>query len=156
EPAAVVHTGWRWYLVAYDLGRDDWRTFRVDRIEGRPRTGARGRRREVPGGDAAAFVKQSIRGPERDVVHGRIRLRAPAEVIATRVPARYATIAPDGPDACMVTTTRGWSREFLVWMATMDVDMTVVDPPELVEEAGRIAARLGTVAGAAAGAGHTT
>ncbi|MEA2312220.1 MAG: hypothetical protein QOE28_2188, partial [Solirubrobacteraceae bacterium] len=42
EPAAVVHTGWRWYLVAYDLGRDDWRTFRVDRIEGRPRTGARG------------------------------------------------------------------------------------------------------------------
>src|SRR3954447_9096970 len=62
EPAAVVHTGWRWYLVAFDLGRDDWRTFRVDRIEGRPQTGARGTRREVPGGDAAAFVKKSIRG----------------------------------------------------------------------------------------------
>src|SRR3954464_10614528 len=74
EPAAVVHTGWRWYLVSYDLGREDWRTFRVDRIAGRPRTGGRGTRREVPGGDAAAFVKQSIRGGEADVTRGRVRL----------------------------------------------------------------------------------
>src|SRR5947208_354781 len=78
EPAAVVHTGWRWYLVAYDLGRDDWRTFRVDRIAGRPQAGARGRRRSVPGGDAAAFVKKSIRGGEGDVERGRVRVRAPA------------------------------------------------------------------------------
>src|SRR3954453_20138695 len=71
EPAAVVHTGWRWYLVAYDLGRDDWRTLRVDRIVGRPATGGRGKRREVPGGDAAAFVKKSIRGGEAEVTRGR-------------------------------------------------------------------------------------
>ena len=59
EPAAVVHSGWRWYLVAYDLDRDDWRTFRVDRIAGRRRARGRGRRREVPGGDPAAYVKQA-------------------------------------------------------------------------------------------------
>src|SRR3954454_314620 len=47
EPAAIVHTGWRWYLVAFDLGREDWRTFRVDRIAGRPRTGGRGTQRGV-------------------------------------------------------------------------------------------------------------
>lgn len=146
EPAAVVHTGWRWYLVAYDLDRDDWRTFRVDRIAGRPRTGARGKRREIPGGDAAAFVKQSIRGGEGDVLPGRIRLRAPAEVIAARVPARYATVAPDGPDACVVTTTGRWTREFLVWMAMMDAELNVLEPPELIEEAGRIVTRLGSAA----------
>src|SRR3954463_4824520 len=105
EPAAVVHTGWRWYLVAYDLGRDAWRTFRIDRMEGRPRTGARGRRREVPGGDPAAFVKRSIRGSEGDVVRGRVRLGAAAEEIDSRVPKRYATVAPEGPDTCIVTTT---------------------------------------------------
>jgi predicted DNA-binding transcriptional regulator YafY len=149
EPAAIVHTGWRWYLVAFDLGRDDWRTFRVDRIAGRPRTGARGTRREVPGGDAAAFVKRSIRGGEGDVVRGRIRLRAPAEVIGARVPARYATVAPDGPDACVVTTTGRWSTEFLVWMAVMDVELTVLEPPELLAEAERIATRLTAVAAAA-------
>ncbi len=50
EPAAIVHSGWRWYLVAFDLDRDDWRTFRVDRIAGRrrarrPRAAPRGARR---------------------------------------------------------------------------------------------------------------
>jgi predicted DNA-binding transcriptional regulator YafY len=142
EPAAVVHTGWRWYLAAYDVGREDWRTFRVDRITGRPSTGARGTRREVPGGDAAAFVKQSIRGREGDVPRGRVRLRAPAEAMAGRVPARYATVAPDGPDACIVTTTGRWTRDFLVWMALMDAELTILEPPELVEEAGRIVTRL--------------
>src|SRR3954451_16758739 len=142
EPAAVVHTGWRWYLVAYDLGRDDWRTFRVDRIVGRPATGARGKRREVPGGDAAAFVKKSIRAGEGDVVRGRVRLRAPADVIGARVPARYATVAPDGPDACIVTTTSRWNREFLVWMAMMDAELEVLGPPELADEARPVVARL--------------
>src|SRR3954447_16847653 len=146
EPAAVVHTGWRWYLVAYDLGREDWRTFRIDRIAGRPRTGARGRRREVPRGATPAFVKKSIRGGEGDVVRGRVRLRAPADVIGARVPARYATVAPEGPDTCIVTTTGRWSREFLVWMALMDAEVTVLDPPELVEEAGRVVARLSAAA----------
>jgi predicted DNA-binding transcriptional regulator YafY len=149
EPSAVVHTGWRWYLVAYDLGRDGWRTFRVDRIAGRPRTGTRGKRREVPGGDPAAFVKKSIRGGDGDVVRGRVRLRAPADVIGARVPARYATVAPDGADGCVVTTTGRWSREFLVWMALMDAEMTVLEPPELVEEAGRIVERLRDVVSAA-------
>ena len=49
EPAALVHSGTRWYLVAFDLDRDDWRTFRIDRIRGRVRPGERARRRAVPG-----------------------------------------------------------------------------------------------------------
>jgi predicted DNA-binding transcriptional regulator YafY len=147
EPAAVVHSGWRWYLVAFDRDRDDWRTFRVDRIEGRIELGGRGTRREVPGGDPAGYVKRSIRGGEGgDVVHGRVRLRAPASLIGPRVPQRYATVAPDGDDACIVTTTGSWSREFLVWMAMMDVELTVLEPPELAAQAGGLASRLASVA----------
>jgi predicted DNA-binding transcriptional regulator YafY len=146
EPAAIVHSGWRWYLVAFDLGREDWRTFRLDRIEGGIETAGRGRRREVPGGDPAAYVKRSIRGGDGpDVVHGRMRLGAPASLIAPRVPARYATVAPDGPDACIVTTVGHWSREFLVWMAMMDVEMTALEPAQLAAEAATIAARLSAV-----------
>src|SRR5207248_920867 len=62
EPTALVHSGYRWYLVAFDLDRDDWRTFRIDRIRGKVRPGERGRRRTVPGGDPAAYVKEQIRG----------------------------------------------------------------------------------------------
>jgi len=41
EPYRLVHTGRRWYLLAFDLDRDDWRTFRVDRIDSAPLPGPR-------------------------------------------------------------------------------------------------------------------
>ncbi len=151
EPAAVVHSGWRWYLVAWDIDREDWRTFRIDRIAGRPATAARGCRREVPGGDPAAFVRRSLRGGEvARTDRGRVRLGAPATLIEPRVPARYATVAPDGPGACIVETTGRWSYEFLVWMGTLDVEITVLEPPELAGAASAIASRLASAGGAAA------
>ena len=141
----MVYSGHRWYLVAFDLDRDDWRTFRLDRIRGRVRAGERGRRRVVPGGDPAAFVRERLRGAwegeASEVVPGRIRLRAPAARIRSRVPGRYATVEPDG-EACIVTSRGTWSHGFLVWMATLDEPMEVLDPPELVEAARVVVARL--------------
>jgi predicted DNA-binding transcriptional regulator YafY len=147
EPVAVVYSGHRWYLVAYDLDRDDWRTFRIDRIRGRVRAGERGRRRIVPGGDPAAFVRDRLRGTREgegavDAVPGRIRLEAPAARARSRIPSRYAEVEPDGEDACIVTSRGAWSRGFLVWMATLDEPMEVLDPPQMVEVAMAVAARL--------------
>jgi predicted DNA-binding transcriptional regulator YafY len=150
EPAAVVYSGHRWYLVAFDVDRDDWRTFRIDRIRGRVRAGERGRRRIVPGGDPAAYVRERLRGAregEPDAVPGRIRMLAPAGRLRGRIPARYASIEPDGEDACIVTSQGAWTRGFLVWMATLDEAIEVLDPPELVEAAQTIAARLAGAAG---------
>ena len=146
EPVAVVYSGHRWYLVAFDLDRDDWRTFRLDRIRSRPRLGERGRRRVVPGGDPAAFVRERLRGvwegEPSEVVPGRIRMGAPAARIRSRVPARYAVVDADGEEACIVTSRGSWSHGFLVWMATLDEPMTVLDPPELVDAARAVVARL--------------
>ncbi|WP_285649290.1 WYL domain-containing protein [Actinomycetospora sp. NBRC 106375] len=64
EPHHLVTRGGRWYLVAWDLDRVDWRTFRVDRIDPRTPTGPRFAPREVPGGDVAAFVAGRFRGNE--------------------------------------------------------------------------------------------
>jgi predicted DNA-binding transcriptional regulator YafY len=145
EPAAVVYSGHRWYLVAFDLDRDDWRTFRIDRIKGRVRVGERGRRRIVPGGDPAAFVRERLRGTregEAEVVPGRIRMLAPAARVRSRVPTRYADVEPDGEGACIVTTRGAWSHSFLVWMAMLDEPMEVLDPPELVQAVQTVVARL--------------
>ena len=80
---AVVHSGYRWYLVAFDLDRDDWRTFRIDRIGGRVRTGERGRRRPVPGGDPAAYVRGQLRTQASASRRpGRVRVAASAAPIA--------------------------------------------------------------------------
>ena len=145
EPAAVVHSGYRWYLLAFDLDRDDWRTFRVDRIKGRVKEDGRGRRRAVPGGDAAAYVRNQLRSQGVDegaVVPGRVRLALPAAQAIARIPSRYATVEPDGDDACIVATRGRWSESFLVWMATMDAPIRVLDPPEMADAARRLVGRL--------------
>jgi predicted DNA-binding transcriptional regulator YafY len=147
EPAAVVYSGHRWYLVAFDLDRDDWRTFRIDRIRGRVRAGERGNRRVVPGGDPAGFVRERLRGARDgdgsvESVPGRIRLSVPAARARTRIPDRYATIESEGEGACVVSSRGRWSIGFLVWMATLDEPMEVLDPPELVNAARAVAARL--------------
>jgi predicted DNA-binding transcriptional regulator YafY len=145
EPSAVVHSGYRWYLVAFDLDRDDWRTFRIDRIRGRVRPGERGRSRTVPGGDPAAYVSAQLRSAgtrEPEAVPGQVRVGAPAARIRDRVPSRYATVEPAGDDACVVTTRGAWSRSFLVWLALLDEPMEVLGPPELAEAGRTLVARL--------------
>ena len=70
----------------------------------------------------------------------------PAARIRGRIPVRYAIVEPDGEDACIVTSRGAWSHGFLVWMATLDEPMEVLDPPELAEAARALAARLGAAA----------
>jgi predicted DNA-binding transcriptional regulator YafY len=150
EPSALVYSGYRWYLVAFDLDRDDWRTFRLDRIppESPLRVGERGRRRTVPGGDPAAYVAAQLRstrgGGEEGApaTPGQIRMLAPAARIRGRIPSRYATVEPDGEEACIVTTNGRWTPNFLVWMATLDEPLEVVGPPELAQLATVVANRL--------------
>jgi predicted DNA-binding transcriptional regulator YafY len=144
-----VHSGYRWYLLAFDLDRDDWRTFRVDRIRGRVREDGRGRRRPVPDGDAAAYVRRQLRSQgvdEGEAVPGRIRLAVPAAEAAARIPSRYVAIEPDGDDACVVSTRGQWSRSFLVWMATLDAPMQVLGPPEMAQAARALVERLSAAA----------
>lgn len=58
EPTRLVHTGRRWYLVAFDLDRDDWRTFRLDRVSEPKPTGMRAKPRRGP--DPVELVQRGI------------------------------------------------------------------------------------------------
>jgi predicted DNA-binding transcriptional regulator YafY len=147
EPTAVVYSGSRWYLLAWDLERDDWRTFRVDRIRGRLRPAGRGRARAVPGGDPAAYVRSRLQSAgERiagdDTPPGRVRIQAPAGKLRGRVPSRWATVEPDSDDTSVITTRGPWRQEFLVWMASLGEPFQVLDPPELADAARGLAQRL--------------
>src|SRR3954465_15731354 len=83
EPHSLVNAGRRWYLVAYDCGREDWRTFRVDRIEGPASTGARFHPRALPAKDAAEFVSRSLQSyPSR--YEARVTVECAAEELQGR------------------------------------------------------------------------
>jgi predicted DNA-binding transcriptional regulator YafY len=144
EPHSLVNAGRRWYLVAWDCGRRDWRTFRVDRLT-RPATGARFSPRELPAPDAAAYVRQSLAAaPNR--YEARLTLHASAEEMRRRVPAYWGPFEPIDDASCAYRT----GDDNLDWLAArlsmLGVDFEVHEPPELVEHLQRLAARLARAA----------
>ncbi|MFJ2978640.1 helix-turn-helix transcriptional regulator [Curtobacterium sp. NPDC087082] len=149
EPHAVVARNGRWYLLDWDLDRDDWRTHRVDRITPRMRTRVPFTPRPVPGGDPAAFVAARFKGSDREDVWpctGTAVLEVPAETVAPYLP-DDAVLEPLGPDRCRLT--RGsWSWEGLAAaFAGATADFTVEGPDELRAATAVLAERLGRASG---------
>lgn len=98
EPAALVPVGRRWYLLAWDTARADWRTFRADRISDVTRTHVVTPRREVPAADAAAFVLERFAFPPSTPLEATIRIAAPLPEVDARL-GRYTsglTASADG------------------------------------------------------------
>jgi predicted DNA-binding transcriptional regulator YafY len=146
EPHTLVHTGRRWYLVAWDVDRDDWRTFRVDRIERAPTPQRRFHPRPLPADDIAAYVARRV-AAARDRFQVEVILHAPLDVVAARVPYGAATLEPIGSHRCRLSTGADWLDRLAVSIAMIGVEFEVVSPPELTE---RIA-RLGELFARAAG-----
>jgi predicted DNA-binding transcriptional regulator YafY len=149
EPHALVNAGRRWYLVAWDCGRRDWRTFRVDRIT-RPHASGRFQPgRELPGQDPAAYVAQSLSSrPNR--YEARITLHASAEAMRKAMPRYLGAVEPVGEDRCEYRTGDDRLDWLAARLAMLPVDFEVHEPPELVEHLQGLAARLGRATAAAA------
>src|SRR5881394_726570 len=132
EPHALVNRGRRWYLVAWDRGREDWRTFRVDRLTKPASAGRRFTPRELPAKDAAAYVRRSIaEKPNRfDAV---VTLHAPAQEVTSRVPRYWGRIEPIDARTCRYTTGDDDLRWLALRVAMLGVDFEVDEPPELIE-----------------------
>jgi predicted DNA-binding transcriptional regulator YafY len=141
EPLRLVHNGWRWYLVAWDTTRDDWRTFRIDRITSDPSADRPFTPRTPPFRDAAEFVTASIASrPDRWQAH--VILHASAEIVAPSVPARYGTVEEIDDSSCMLHAGGDWLPALAIYIANIGVDFTVLEPPELIEHMRVLADRL--------------
>lgn len=146
EPHALVNLGRRWYLAAWDRGREDWRSFRVDRLERPEPTGARFAERSPPGGDAAAYVQQSIAGAFSRF-EARVIVHAPAAELAARWPQLSGALTPIDSGRCEYRP----SDDDVEWLALRVVmlgfDFQVLEPPELVARVRALTARLQRAAG---------
>jgi predicted DNA-binding transcriptional regulator YafY len=146
EPHRLVHTGRRWYLVAWDVDRRDWRTFRVDRLGPRVSVDRRFVPRPPPADDIAAYVSRGV-SSARDRYHARVILRAPLADIAGRVPHWVGTLEPIDQHTCLLLTGSDWLGGLAVWIAEIGVDFTVLDPPEFADRVRELADRFRRAAG---------
>ncbi len=139
EPHRLVHTGRRWYLVARDTDRDDWRTFRVDRIDAPRGCGTRFVPRDPP--DAASFVATAVTAaPYRH--RARILLHAPAHVMAERILPSSGVVEPAGQDTCVLTTGADSLSAIAAHLVWLETDFTVLEPAGLIEHVRALADRL--------------
>lgn len=154
EPHHLVTWGGRWYLIAWDLDRDDWRTFRVDRMVPRTPTGPRFAPRDLPALDVATFIKERFQRPGWPC-EGEVILAAPASRVARWV-GNQGVVEEIGPDRCRVVAG-SWSWGGLAaWVGLFDVDLEIVGPPALRAAAARLAARYAAAAGDADSAAQPT
>jgi predicted DNA-binding transcriptional regulator YafY len=145
EPHALVNLGRRWYLVAWDREREDWRTFRLDRLT-RPRVaGRRFPPRRLPAKGPAAFVEQSISGAFSRF-DARVTVHLSADKLAPRVAEHWGTIEPLDAERCEFRS----SDDNLDWLALrivmLGADFVVEEPPELAEHMSALAERIARAA----------
>ena len=132
EPYSVVAAGRRWYLIAWDTDRGDWRTFRVDRMSDPWPMPGHVAPRELPAKDGAAWLRTSIEGsaPMADAV---ALVEAPAPTVAARIPDGAGTVEPIDELRCRVRL----HADTIPWQAMrllrLEADFVVESPPELVD-----------------------
>ncbi len=132
EPHRLVCTERRWYLVAWDLDRDDWRTFRVDRITPRPPHGPRFAPRTPPADDLAAYVSQGV-STRVYAEHAVIRLLAPLETAAERISPSAGRLEADGPGRCVLRAGAASLDLMVLYVMMTGFDFEVLEPAELTD-----------------------
>ena len=146
EPHRLVYTGRRWYLLAWDLDRADWRTFRADRITPRLPIGPRFTPREPPE-DAASHVVRGT-GSLAWPVPARIRVQVPAGALTERLSPAAGLIRPIDDRSCLWETGADSVADLVGFLTSLDVAFEVLDPPELRDRLRELAARYAAAAGA--------
>ncbi len=133
EPQGLAHAQQRWYLVAWDCDRGDWRTFRVDRIDGAPRAGGHFAPRPSPdGGDLRAYVARSL-APPPATGPARVVLHAPHGRMARCIPASVGTLRARDVHSCELECAGHAPDTLVYWLMALDVEFEVLEPPGLAD-----------------------
>jgi predicted DNA-binding transcriptional regulator YafY len=141
EPHRLVCTERRWYLVAWDVDRSDWRTFRVDRIVPKPPHGPRFVPREPPAEDLAAYVSQGV-STAAYAARAVIRLYAPAAEAARIVGPSDGVVEPESATTCLLHTGAASLDVLVIHVVLMGLEFEVLEPPALDDRIRAVRDRL--------------
>ncbi|MCJ1679735.1 YafY family transcriptional regulator [Streptomyces sp. APSN-46.1] len=142
EPHRLVCTERRWYLVAWDLEREDWRTFRADRIEPRPPHGPRFVPRPAPAEDLAAYVSRGV-AQRAYAAQAVVRLRVSAEAARRTIGPVQGALEEIDADSCLLRTGAVSLDVLVIHLMLLGCEFEVVEPPELTDRIRDARDRLG-------------
>ncbi|QSB15430.1 YafY family transcriptional regulator [Natronosporangium hydrolyticum] len=141
EPYRLVHTGRRWYLLAWDLDRDDWRTFRLDRLRPWTPPGPRFAPRELPAADLAAFMSHQVSTAVYQL-RATITVQASVAEVTERVPPTVGVVEPIDSASCRLTLGASHVDTLVLHLGLLDFEFRVEDPPELAQRVRELSERL--------------
>jgi predicted DNA-binding transcriptional regulator YafY len=147
EPQRLVSWGPLWYLLAWDLDRDDWRVFRVDRMVPHAPTGARFRQRVIPEDKVVDYVVRRV-SKAAWKYRARVLVHAPAAKVTAKIPIPVDIEVVD-ESTCHVELGSDDPDRLALWMTQLDADIEVIDGDELAVAFDRLATRFRRAAGGA-------
>ncbi|WP_189033266.1 helix-turn-helix transcriptional regulator [Nocardia rhizosphaerihabitans] len=147
EPQRLVSWGPLWYLLAWDLDRDAWRVFRVDRMVAQAPTGARFQPRVIPEDKVVEYVVGRI-SKAAWTYRARVLVHAPAAEVAAKIPFPVDIEVVD-ESTCRVELGSHDPDRLALWLTQLDVDIEVIDGDELAVAFDRLATRFRRAAGGA-------
>ncbi|MFS8095526.1 YafY family transcriptional regulator [Lentzea alba] len=149
EPQGLVHTGRRWYLVAWDVSKEDWRTFRVDRITTEPTLAARFTPREPPAESLAEFVSRQV-ASNVYTYQAVLTIHAPLREVAERTSPMSVSLEPIDDNSCLMRTGAESLDRMVFYLLFIGIDFEVHEPQELSDHIGTLVTRLQKAIGAQA------
>jgi len=141
EPYRIVNAGHRWYLVAWDLDRGDWRTFRVDRMKPGASAGIRFSPRPLTDAEVEALVSRGV-PPEARRHQARVIVMAPAASLVERFGSWIGTVVALDESSCELTAGADRLEDLAAYLAFLDADFVVTEPPELADRVRLLASRF--------------
>jgi predicted DNA-binding transcriptional regulator YafY len=140
EPHRLVSLGRRWYLVGFDLDRNDWRTYRVDRVSALRQTGHRNTPRDTP--DAAALVSEGVAVRVFET-HARVLVHAAPHDAAMHIAPTVGIVEAAADDATTCIVTIGGDPDWIArYLVSLPVRFEVLEPVEVRNELRALAKRL--------------
>jgi len=139
EPVRLVATGRRWYLMAWDVDREDWRTFRLDRMRKVKASTWRFKFREHP--DPVTYIQRSVSSSGYRV-QAKVRISAPADEVRQRVSPTSGTVTRIDDRSCLLEAGADQLDPLAFHLSWLGFDFEVIEPPELKDSLRRLGQRM--------------
>ncbi len=141
EPQGLVHTGRKWYFVAWDVSKEDWRTFRVDRITAEPTLAARFQEREPPAESLAEYVSRQVASSVY-TFQAVLTIHASAQAVAELTSPTSVSLEPIDDGTCLMRTGAESLDRMVFYLLYMGFEFEVHEPQELIDHVRVLVQRL--------------